>query len=93
MQQLSWADFDGSEGTVYQVDIGNGELALTLETAVEIPSAGRAEGSFRLEFRGPPDPLLPQAIYRFRHEDDSAEIFIVPVERNAKGALYEAIFY
>lgn len=93
MHDLAWADFAGTEGSVFHVDAEGGEVELTLETAAELPSSGRARGSFRLEFRGPADPLLPQAIYRFRREGESAEIFIVPVERNARGALYEAIFY
>jgi hypothetical protein len=93
MQQLSWSDFEGAEGTAYQVDTVAGPLALTLETAVELAQSGRAAGSFRLEFRGPVDPVLPQAIYRFQRDAESADIFIVPVGREAKGTLYEAIFY
>ena len=62
MQQLSWTDFAGTEGTVYRVDVEDGEVALTLETAAELPSAGRAEGSFRLEFRGPTDPVLRKSL-------------------------------
>jgi hypothetical protein len=92
MQQLRWTDFDGQEGTVYQVETEGGLFALTLETAAELPPSVRAEGSFRLEFRGPGDPVLPQAIYRFRREDESADIFIVPVGRDATGTLYEALF-
>jgi hypothetical protein len=93
MQDLAWAEFSGTEGSVFRVDIDGGELELTLERASELPPSGRPQGSFRLEFRGPSDPLLPQAIYRFHRGDESAEIFIVPVERDARGALYEAIFY
>jgi len=93
MQQLRWSDFAGSEGAVYQVDVDGGELALKLEAAVELPPSGRAEGSFRLEFRGPAEPIIPQAIYRFRRGGESAEIFIVPVGQDASGTLYEAVFY
>ena len=93
MQQLRWTDFAGGEGRIYQVDIDAGGIALTLETAVELPPSGRSAGSFRLEFRGPCDPILPQAIYRFRSGDETREIFVVPIGREEKGTLYEAIFF
>ena len=92
MPNLAWHDFEGAEGRVYLVDSQAGPLDFTLETAAELPSSGRAEGSFRLEFRGPSEPLLPQGIYAFRRGEESAEIFIVPVGRNDDGTLYEAIF-
>jgi hypothetical protein len=92
MQQLRWTDFAGGEGRIYQVDIDAGGIALTLETAVELPPSGRSAGSFRLEFRGPCDPILPQAIYHFRREAEFADIFIVPVGQDARGTLYEALF-
>jgi hypothetical protein len=93
MEQLRWSDFAGGEGTVYHIDVDGNQLPLTLETAAELPPSGRAEGSFRLEFRGPGEPILPQAIYRFRRDHESADIFIVPVGRDARGTLYEAVFY
>lgn len=94
MHQLSWDEFARAEGTTYAV-VGDGtpSVTLTLEKAAELPPSGRAAGSFRLEFRGPFQPILPQATYRFSQGDDSFEIFIVPVGREARGTLYEAIFY
>jgi len=93
MQQLAWSDFAGAEGSVFHIDAGDGQIALALETAAELPSSGRVGGSFRLEFRGPVDPVLPQDIYRFHREGESCEIFVVPVGRDESGTLYEAIFY
>ncbi|HEY7805751.1 MAG TPA: hypothetical protein VIC34_01000 [Croceibacterium sp.] len=92
MRQLAWHDFDGAQGNVYWVNSDAGRLEFTLETAAELPSSGREGGAFRLEFRGPFDPILPQAIYDFRRGAESADIFIVPVGRNETGTLYEAIF-
>jgi hypothetical protein len=41
-------------------------------------SGGRAP--FSLEFRGGPDPPLPQRIYRLEHDELGAiEIFLVPI--------------
>jgi len=92
MQHLAWHDFDGAQGNVYRVDSDAGQLEFTLETVAELPSSGRAGGSFRLEFRGPRDPIMPQAIYRFHRGDEFAEIFVVPIGRDEKGTLYEALF-
>jgi hypothetical protein len=69
---------------------------LTLEEARSLASAGtRAEGDrrkrepFRLLFRGPALPLLPQRIYPLEHSAiGQLEIFLVPIGPGQ----YEAIF-
>lgn len=94
MRALTWDEFADAAGSVYVVSVADRQFELTLEQATEIESAGRAGGSFRLDFLGPCDPILPQAIYPFRRGDEEAlEIFIVPVGRDARGTRYEAIFY
>ena len=93
MRSLTWDEFADAAGSVYAVAVGQGEVELTLERAEEIASAGRTGGSFRLEFRGPVDPVLPQAIYRLERGDETIEIFIVPIANDRDGARYEAIFY
>jgi hypothetical protein len=93
MRALTWDEFAGAAGTAYAVAVGEERIELTLERAEELPSAGRAGGSFRLEFLGPCDPVLPQGIYRMSHGEDEFEIFIVPIARNDDGTRYEAIFY
>jgi hypothetical protein len=93
MRALTWDEVAGAEGAIFHVDReGEPSVELTLEKAVELPSAGRTEGAFRLEFRGPREPLLPQAIYRFTSGDLRHEIFIVPVAQDDGGTLYEAVF-
>jgi hypothetical protein len=47
---------------------------------------------FSLEFRGPLEPQLPQATYAFERDGATLEIFIVPVERDDSGVIYEAVF-
>lgn len=93
MRNLTWDDFAGAAGTAYTVAVGEAQLELTLDQAVEIASAGREGGSFRLEFVGPSDPVLPQAIYPFRSGEDVLDIFIVPIQRNSAETRYEAVFY
>ena len=93
MGGVTWDDFADAVGTVYRVEVGDSQVDLALDRAVEIPSAGRAGGSFRLEFLGPADPVLEQAIYPLARGEAVLEIFIVPIGRDQQGARYEAIFY
>ncbi len=93
MRELRWDEFADAAGTVYTIEDGDNCLELALDRVDELPSAGRAAGSFRLEFLGPLDPVLPQAIYPFRHGEDLFDIFIVPVGREPNGTRYEAIFF
>jgi hypothetical protein len=49
--------------------------------------------AFSLVFRGPPDHLLPQGIYRFQHAAiGTFELFIVPIRQDQHGLYYEAVF-
>jgi hypothetical protein len=69
------------------------ELELVVAEAVggETPDGLRAP--FRLEFRGPVEPALPQQTHRLEHATLGAlDIFLVPVGRDATGMTYEAIF-
>jgi hypothetical protein len=93
MRVLTWEEFADAVGAAYEVAAGEERYELTLSQAVELPSAGREGGSFRLEFAGPYEPILPQAIYPFRRGDEVLEIFIVPIARQPSGTRYEAIFY
>ena len=48
---------------------------------------------FALLFRTAQTAPLPQAIYRFEHDEMGMhDIFLVPVGPDAKGMVYEAIF-
>ena len=94
MRRLTWDEFAQAEGTTFEVERdGCPRVEMTLEKAAELPSSGREGGSFRLEFRGPFEPILPQAIYRFHGTDECREIFIVPIGREEEGTRYEAVFY
>lgn len=95
MRRLTWDEFAGAEGTRYEVEAdGCPAVEMTLEKAAELPSSGREGGSFRLEFRGPFEPILPQGIYQFRDgAGDSRDIFVVPIGREEAGTRYEAVFY
>jgi hypothetical protein len=48
---------------------------------------------FAMYFLGPPDPILPQAMYEFRSDRLTFEnLFIVPIGRDEEATEYEAVF-
>ncbi|MCX8474514.1 MAG: hypothetical protein MT490_01845 [Sphingomonas sp.] len=91
MTALRLSDF--AAGTVYDVSAGDGVFPLALDKTQALSDSGREGGSFRLEFLGPNEPVLPQAIYRFASGEAEHEIFIVPIARGEGGVRYEAVFY
>ncbi len=48
---------------------------------------------FSLLFRGAPDLHLPQQIHHLRHPElGELDVFLVPIQPDAGGSLYEAVF-
>jgi hypothetical protein len=91
-------------GTEFRCHAGDGNtypLKLTEATGLGSPG-GKTGGStaspprrqpFSLIFLGPPQPVLPQAMYPLEHPAMETEaIFIVPVGRDEEGVQYQAIF-
>jgi hypothetical protein len=91
MTVLRLSDF--AAGTVYTVSSDEQNYALALDRALPLSDSGREGGSFRLEFLGPGEPVLPQATYSFSDGETEHDIFIVPVAREGGGVRYEAVFY
>jgi hypothetical protein len=90
--RLNLDAFSGSIGEVFEVGARDG--ADGARVALELVEA-TAQGSraFAVRFRGPAEPILEQAIYRFeRAGSGPLEIFIVPIGRDESGTTYEAIF-
>jgi len=90
--ELTLKDFEGRVGEPYELVFTDVTLPIVLETVQGLPASVREAGAFRLEWRGPGEPILPQAIYHFRRGEESFDMFIVPVGRDSTGTLYEAIF-
>ncbi|HYE26932.1 MAG TPA: hypothetical protein VEA61_01680 [Allosphingosinicella sp.] len=92
MRELHFDEFADCVGETYELISGDRRLPLTLEAAQPLPRSLRESGSFRLAFRGPYEPILPQAIYRLERNGEGYDIFIVPIARDPAGTQYEAIF-
>jgi hypothetical protein len=90
VDDLKVSDF--AIGDSFEVQAGDAVHALVVEDVKELPRAARDAGSFRLLFRGPAQPLLPQATYTLKCSRRSDDIFIVPVSADADAVRYEAIF-
>ena len=62
---------------------------------IEVVSGFEVPGqdSFSAIFRGSLEEFFPQGMYPMEHERlGSAEIFLVPIRRDAEGFVYEAVF-
>jgi len=94
--------FSTLHGTRFRVRLGaERHLDLELAEAVAGRDGPRTDGrdryprqeTFSLLFTGPVEPLLPQQIYRFEHDQVGAfDLFIVPIGRDAHCVKYQAIF-
>ena len=75
---------------------GDGMAAVSAELVdVQALPAAPIQGRqpFTLLFAGPPEPRLPQRIYRLAHAQLPAQdVFLVPIGADAAGVRYEAVF-
>jgi len=92
MSAVTFEDFSGQVNAVFAVKAGEAEYDLMLEAARHQGGGAREGGAFTLIFRGPSEPILPQATYRLERGDQAHDIFIVPIARDSGGVQYEAVF-
>lgn len=90
---MTYDDFDKQRGKTVSVQAGGGVVQLVLAEVQELPGSKRVGGAFRLEFRGPPQPLLGQGTFRFLIGGEPREIFIVPIGTTPQHMRYEAVFF
>ncbi len=82
------------EAAMNQAFRGDGLPDLVLiECSPLDPYPGAVREPFRLTFRGPITPTLPQRIYKLQNPSSGeVEIFLVPVGPDSEGMRYEAVF-
>ena len=93
IEDATFSHFSGRVGRSFEVNVGGHSLAMVLDAAEALPGSPRTSGGFRLEFFGPADPVLAQGIFPFEIDTDRFEIFVTPLARDARGTLYEAVFF
>ena len=83
-------------GETFRVDGDSGVVELRLAAAAaapQHPAKPQGRAPFSIVFVGPLEPILPQRIYRFEHEElGILELFIVPIGPDESGMQYEAVF-
>jgi hypothetical protein len=92
MRILKYDDFAGHLGKAYDILADGGRLPVVLDEAQPLPGSPREGGGFRLVFRGPLQPIIPQGVYPIQRGSETHELFIVPIGRVETGIQYEAIF-
>ncbi|HYI41559.1 MAG TPA: hypothetical protein VE053_14705 [Allosphingosinicella sp.] len=92
MRELSLDEFTGREGESFELALGEERVSMILTKVQPLKPTGREAGAFTLDWRGPAEPVLPQAIYTLRQGEDSFEMFIVPLAQDSDGIRYEAVF-
>ena len=93
VEDMHFSHFSGRVGKSFDVAVGGHRLPLILDAAQDLPGSPRPGGAFRLEFLGPPDPVLEQGIFPFEIDEDRFEIFVVAIARDVNGTRYEAVFF
>lgn len=90
--------FEPLVGSRFTLRLDPGSQVVELPARLVEARAGRSAGMpgrqpFSLTFEAPPEPALPQRIYRLEHPQlDAMDLFLVPVARTATGLHYEAVF-
>jgi len=83
----------GDDRFELQLDDGSACSAALVEAKALPAPVFQGRQPFSLLFEGPPQPLLPQRIYRISHPQlDAMHIFLVPVGRTQSATQYEAVF-
>lgn len=95
LDKLTKETFAPRTGETFRLsDEAAGEIALELAAVETNGLQGRAgREQFSLQFHGPRDPVLPQRIYHLENAEMGAlDLFLVPINRDEKGTVYEAVF-
>ena len=94
--RLELATFEPVVGEAFRIEGDQGSSLDLMLTEAKTGPWQPDEGStfaFELTFRGPADPMLPQATYRLTNATlGPADIFLVPIARDAEGVTYQAVF-
>jgi hypothetical protein len=94
LERLTADDFTPHLGDRFRLHADDATVldAELIDVQEGVPTVG-TRTPFSLVFRGPLEPLLPQAIYRFEHDAlEPLEVFIVPIGPDEDGMRYEVVF-
>lgn len=89
---LAQSCFEAALDTSFEVALPSSGQSLSLRLFRVTPrSAPPGYEQYSALFKGPADPLLPQATYLMKHPAfGELPLFIVPISRDGSGVTYEA---
>jgi hypothetical protein len=95
LEGLSAETFEGRAGERFGAEFEPGattELELVEVSRLPASGIGRAD-PFSLVFRAPRGAQHEQRIYRLEHDElGTFELFLVPIQPDDRGPLYQAVF-
>jgi hypothetical protein len=93
---LNCETFAGRAGETFDLSMGDSTVPLTLAEVTPLPAQpfpGMMRAPFSLIFRSTTPVVLPQRIYRLSNATmGPLDVFLVPIGRDVKGAVYQAVF-
>jgi hypothetical protein len=97
LEQLTKSDWERYLNENFQLDPAPLNLRPLQLTLASVSGYGQRQAgnreAYSLLFLGPPQPVLPQRIYRISHAElGELEIFLVPVGPHNDNMGYEAVF-
>ena len=88
--------FAGAENQMFELNMGEASMPLTLVEVKPLPPRpfpGMLRDPFSLVFKSESPVILPQKQYRLKNATmGSVELFLVPIGRDLRGILYQAVF-
>jgi hypothetical protein len=97
LDDFTIATFEGRLGERFRMWV-DGDTAVEAELIGAESLVAPREGPgtrapFSIVFLGPTEPVFPQRIYRFEHEElGEFDLFVVPIGQDEIGTSYEAVF-
>lgn len=97
MQDWSVDHFAPLQGQHFALSLGEAEEPLLNAVLVQAQALHQpvfhGRQPFSLLFTGPPEPVLPQRIYRLAHAQlPPLDVFLVPLAASATQVHYQAVF-
>lgn len=93
---LSIENFAGAANQMFELDMGEASMVLTLAEVTPLPPRpfpGMLRSPFSLTFKSESAVILPQRQYRLKNSTmGSLDIFLVPIARDVRGIVYQAVF-
>jgi hypothetical protein len=91
--ELSYETFARILNTTFRIHVGESQTIDAVLAEISEHMISARQERFSIVFRAPTQPLLPQGLRHFEHDEiGSFDLFIVPIGRDEHSVQYEAVF-